>query len=486
MNKDVAISVKNVTMSFNLNKEKVDNLKEYAIKLLTHKLEYKKFLALNNVSFEVKKGERLAILGFNGAGKSTLLKTIVGVYKPTKGTVERCGVIAPLLELGAGFDPNYSGKENIYLYGSILGYSKEYIDSKYKEIVKFSELGHFINVPLKNYSSGMKARLGFSIATAVEPDVLILDEVLSVGDAKFREKSLRKVKSMFDNGVTVLFVSHNITQVKQICDKAILLNHGEIIANGDVEEVCALYSKMTKIDRDNQTVVNKQVTEFNISQRKKQLEEEAKAGISVDISEFLKLSSFSARPAAKPASAKPSNANAPVAAAKPAPAKQSNVNAPVAAVKPAEKPKAVDIPAQRSAEPVAKPAKPAAPARQVSEAAQTAAPKRAASEHVHIDIPRRESSFEGSRSASTFVDVYSSSQTAAKNASAPEYEEDTPKQSRASLQFANMQNRTLNQSVKPAQRNYGNNGRTAYRNNTGTHSGIAKDELDEIIKSFSR
>lgn len=192
MDKDVAISVKNVSMSFNLNKEKVDNLKEYAIKLLTRKLEYKKFDALKNISFEVKKGEHLAILGFNGAGKSTLLKTIVGVYKPTKGKVEKCGVVAPLLELGAGFDPNYSGKENIFLYGAILGYSREYIEKKYKEIVDFSELGNFINVPLKNYSSGMKARLGFSIATAVEPDVLILDEVLSVGDAKFREKALKK------------------------------------------------------------------------------------------------------------------------------------------------------------------------------------------------------------------------------------------------------------------------------------------------------
>lgn len=246
MDKDVAISVKNVSMSFNLNKEKVDNLKEYAIKLLTRKLEYKKFDALKNISFEVKKGEHLAILGFNGAGKSTLLKTIVGVYKPTKGKVEKCGVVAPLLELGAGFDPNYSGKENIFLYGAILGYSREYIEKKYKEIVDFSELGNFINVPLKNYSSGMKARLGFSIATAVEPDVLILDEVLSVGDAKFREKSLKKVQSMFDKGVTVIFVSHSIAQVRAICDKAILLNHGEIIAQGDVKDVSALYEKDRK------------------------------------------------------------------------------------------------------------------------------------------------------------------------------------------------------------------------------------------------
>lgn len=246
MDKDVAISLKNVSMTFNLNKEKVDNLKEYVIKFITRKLEFKKFYALQNIDIEVKKGDHLAILGLNGAGKSTLLKTIVGVYKPTEGTVEKCGVIAPLLELGAGFDPNYSGKENIYLYGAILGYDRNYIDKKYKEIVEFSELGHFIDVPIKNYSSGMKARLGFSIATAVAPDVLILDEVLSVGDAKFRKKSLAKVKSMFENGVTVLFVSHNIEQVKSICNKAVLLEKGRIIASGSIDEVIPVYEEKTK------------------------------------------------------------------------------------------------------------------------------------------------------------------------------------------------------------------------------------------------
>lgn len=246
MDKDTAICLKDVNMTFNLNKEKVDNLKEYVIKFITRKLEYKKFYALNDINFEVKKGEHLAILGLNGAGKSTLLKTIVGVYKPTQGTVEKCGVIAPLLELGAGFDGNYTGKENIYLYGAILGYDRSYIDSKYQEIVDFSELGHFIDVPVKNYSSGMKARLGFSIATAVEPDVLILDEVLSVGDAGFKKKSLAKVKSMFESGVTVLFVSHSIEQVKAICDKAILLEKGRIIAQGTVDEVIPIYEEKTK------------------------------------------------------------------------------------------------------------------------------------------------------------------------------------------------------------------------------------------------
>lgn len=262
MRDDVAISVQNVTMSFQLNKEKVDNLKEFVIKLITHKLEYKKFHALSDISFDVKKGEHLAILGFNGAGKSTLLKTIVGVYKPTTGKIEKCGVIAPLLELGAGFDPNYSGKENIFLYGAILGYSREYIESKYDEIVEFSELGNFINVPLKNYSSGMRARLGFSIATAVEPDVLILDEVLSVGDAKFRTKSLKKVQSMFEKGVTVLFVSHSIDQVKAICDTAILLDHGKIIAQGDVDTVADIYDEMTRGVRDSKANAMKEEKEI--------------------------------------------------------------------------------------------------------------------------------------------------------------------------------------------------------------------------------
>ena len=246
MDKDVAISVKNVTMSFVLSKEKVDNLKEYFIRLVTGKLEYKNFKALDNITFDVKKGEHLAIMGLNGAGKSTLLKTIVGVYKPTEGSVEKTGVIAPLLELGAGFDGNYTGKENIFLYGAILGYTREYIQSKYKEIVEFSELGDFINIPVKNYSSGMRARLGFSIATAVEPDVLILDEVLSVGDAGFKKKSLAKIKSLFEKGVTVLFVSHSVDQVRAICDKAILLEHGKIIAQGDVEDVIEVYEGKTK------------------------------------------------------------------------------------------------------------------------------------------------------------------------------------------------------------------------------------------------
>ena len=241
-----AIAVENMSMMFNLNKEKIDNLKEYFIKLVTHKLHFTEFWALRDISFTVEKGDRVGILGFNGAGKSTLLKVIAGVLKPTEGSVKVNGIIAPMLELGAGFDMNYSGKENIFLYGATMGYSRKFIESKYNEIVEFSELGDFIEVPVKNYSSGMRARLGFAIATAVEPEILILDEVLSVGDAKFRKKSEAKIRSMFDKGITVLFVSHSVDQVLNICNKAIILDHGKIIASGDAEEICAKYNDMVK------------------------------------------------------------------------------------------------------------------------------------------------------------------------------------------------------------------------------------------------
>ena len=244
---DVALRVNDVSICFNLSKEKVDNFKELFIKKLKgEKLRFNEFWALKDVSFELKKGERLGILGLNGAGKSTLLKVIAGVYKPTKGSVQRYGHMAPMIELGAGFDPNYTGRENIFLYGSVLGFSKEFLMSKYDEILEFSELGEFIDVPIKNYSSGMKARLGFSIATVVEPEILILDEVLSVGDAKFRKKCEKKMKKMFDHGVTVLFVSHSLAQVKRLYNKAIILEHGQLIAKGDIDDVVEIYEK--KID----------------------------------------------------------------------------------------------------------------------------------------------------------------------------------------------------------------------------------------------
>ena len=239
-----AIEVDNVSMKFNLSREKVDSLKDYIFKTIKREIQYNEFWALKNVSCSVEKGDRVGILGLNGAGKSTLLKVISGVFKPTEGHVDKHGKMVPLLELGAGFDPQYTGKENIYLYGAMLGYTKKFIDSKYDEIVEFSELQKFMDVPVKNYSSGMKSRLGFSIATVVEPKILILDEVLSVGDAKFRKKSEKKIMSMFDSGVTVLFVSHSLEQVQRLCNKAMILEKGKLIAYGDIDPISEQYSKM--------------------------------------------------------------------------------------------------------------------------------------------------------------------------------------------------------------------------------------------------
>lgn len=243
MGKEV-LRVDNVSMRFNLSKEKIDSIKEYVIKMIKGQIKYQEFWALKNISFSLEQGDRIGILGLNGAGKSTLLKIIAGVYKPSIGTVEREGVLAPLLELGAGFDSQYTGAENIYLYGAVLGYSKQFIDEKFNEIVEFSELAEFIDVPLKNYSSGMKARLGFSIVSLVSPDILILDEVLAVGDARFRKKSEAKVMSMFDAGTTVLFVSHSLEQVKRLCNKAMILERGELKAIGSIDEIAEIYEKM--------------------------------------------------------------------------------------------------------------------------------------------------------------------------------------------------------------------------------------------------
>lgn len=238
------IKLEHVGMRFNLSKEKVDSIKEYFIKLVKKELKFNEFWALKDVTFSVEKGDRVGILGLNGAGKSTLMKVVAGVFRPTEGTVEKKGVIAPMIELGAGFDMQYTGAENIFLYGAVLGHSRKFMESKFDEIVKFSELKDFIDVPLKNYSSGMKARLGFSIATVVQPDILILDEVLSVGDAKFKKKSEKKLMDMMDTGVTVLFVSHNLEQVKRICNKAMILEHGKLVDYGDIENIAAKYKEM--------------------------------------------------------------------------------------------------------------------------------------------------------------------------------------------------------------------------------------------------
>lgn len=241
-----AVEARHVGMRFNLNEEGVEDFKTYVIKMMKRQLHYEEFWALTDVSFQIKKGERVGILGLNGAGKSTLLKIIAGVLKPTEGSVDVKGKIVPLLELGAGFDRRYTGGENIFLNGAMLGYSREFLQKKYNEIVEFSELGKFINVPIMNYSSGMRARLGFSIATVVEPDILILDEVLSVGDARFRMKSERKIKEMFDKDVTVLFVSHSLDQVKRLCDTAMLLENGRLVMKDEVGIVAKAYNDRIK------------------------------------------------------------------------------------------------------------------------------------------------------------------------------------------------------------------------------------------------
>ena len=243
---DEVIKLDHVGMRFNLSKEKVDSVKEYFIKFMKKELAFNEFWALRDISFTVEKGDRVGVLGLNGAGKSTLMKVIAGVFRPTEGTVYKTGVLAPMIELGAGFDMQYTGAENIFLYGAVLGHSRKYMESKFDEIVKFSELKEFIDVPLKNYSSGMKARLGFSIATMVSPDILILDEVLSVGDAKFKKKSEKKVVDMMDTGVSVLFVSHNLDQVKRICNKALILDHGRMLDYGDIDDIAPKYKAMTE------------------------------------------------------------------------------------------------------------------------------------------------------------------------------------------------------------------------------------------------
>ena len=275
-----ALELNHISMRFNLGKEKTDTLKDYVIKFFRREIKHSEFWALKDVTFSVERGDRVGILGLNGAGKSTLLKVIAGVFKPTEGTVKKSGKVAPLIELGAGFEKEYTGSENIFLNGALLGYSRDFIEDKYDEIVEFSELGEFINVPVKNYSSGMRARLGFSIATMVSPEILILDEVLSVGDAKFRKKSEKKILDMFQDGVTVLFVSHSLEQVKRLCNKAMILDHGKLIAYGDIEEVAAQYEKILSSCEDMSLLpaaVRKQIKKKKKLAAKKKREREKKA-----------------------------------------------------------------------------------------------------------------------------------------------------------------------------------------------------------------
>lgn len=240
------IKVDNVSMRFNLGIEKNFSLKLFFINLFKPRKKKSKktdFWALKDVSFKVKRGEVVGFIGSNGAGKSTMLKVIAGVMKPTKGKVEVHGNICPMIELGAGFDMDLTARENIFLNGAVLGYSKKFIEEKFDEIVEFSELKDFLDVPVRNFSSGMTARLAFSIATVVDPEILIVDEILSVGDMAFQAKSEAKMRSMIGGGTTVLYVSHSINSIKSICDKAVWLDHGKVIKMGPAEEICDEYSK---------------------------------------------------------------------------------------------------------------------------------------------------------------------------------------------------------------------------------------------------
>ena len=245
MSRDVAIEVNDVGMEFNLSEEKTDNLKEFIIKFVKREVRFQSFWALKNVSLKIYKGEKVGFVGLNGAGKSTLLKIISGVLKPTEGSIKIYGEMAPLLALGAGFDMNYTGRENVCLNGATLGHSRAEMEKKFDEIVDFAEIEEFIDVPVKNYSSGMKSRLAFSIATSINPDILILDEVLSVGDMSFQRKCRERMNTMMSES-SMLFVSHSVGQVRKLCDKAIWLHKGSVIASGEVNEICDQYETYVK------------------------------------------------------------------------------------------------------------------------------------------------------------------------------------------------------------------------------------------------
>ena len=240
------IEVKNVSMRFNLAKEKQESLKEYFMALLKGRLQFDEFYALKDVSLTVNPGDFYGLVGLNGSGKSTLLKVIAGVYKPSAGSCTVNGTIAPLIELGAGFDMDLTARENIYLNGAVLGLTPQYLDEKFNEIVDFSELWDFLDVPLKNYSSGMVARIGFAIATVTKPDILIADEILSVGDFLFQQKCEERMRQLMSGGTTVILVSHSIDQVERMCNKVAWIHKGEKIMDGPAAEVCAAYRQAQK------------------------------------------------------------------------------------------------------------------------------------------------------------------------------------------------------------------------------------------------
>lgn len=239
------INIDKVSMKFNLGIEKDNSIKQVFVNLFTgNKKKKEEFWALKDISFHINKGEVVGLIGSNGAGKSTLLKVVSGVMKPTEGKITTNGVISPMIELGAGFDANLTARENIYLNGAILGYSKKFLDEKFESIVDFSELREFLDVPVKNFSSGMTAKLAFSVATIVNPEILIVDEILSVGDIKFQEKSKNKMLEMIKGGTTVLYVSHSLQSIKELCTKVVWIEHGQIVKIGNPKEICDEYYNM--------------------------------------------------------------------------------------------------------------------------------------------------------------------------------------------------------------------------------------------------
>lgn len=246
MSDTIRIDVNDVTIRFNKGNLKVDNLKEYVIRILKKELMFQEFFAVKDVSFQVKEGEAWGIMGVNGSGKSTILKAISGIVKPYKGTIAVNGSVAPLIELGAGFDPELSARENIYLNGCILGHTRKFMEEHFDEIVDFAEVRDFLDVPIKNYSSGMKARLGFAVATVVKPQILIVDEVLAVGDFKFRQKCDARMREMLEGGTTLLLVSHNIEDIERLCDHAIWLHKSECKMIGSAKDVCQAYKEFSK------------------------------------------------------------------------------------------------------------------------------------------------------------------------------------------------------------------------------------------------
>ncbi|MFR4880724.1 MAG: ABC transporter ATP-binding protein [Coprococcus sp.] len=243
MNEEYVVDVENLTIRFNLASEKVDNLKEYVIKMIKHELMFQEFLALKHVNLKVKSGEAWGLIGTNGSGKSTLLKACCGILKPYTGTVTTRGKIAPLIELGAGFDMNMTARENVFLNGTVLGHSRKFMEEHFNEIIDFAELQDFLDVPIKNFSSGMQARLGFAIATMVRPDILVVDEILSVGDYQFQQKCYKRMEEMLSNGTTLLYVSHDVKSVRKLCDHAIWLDKGDVRMSGLVKEVTDEYIK---------------------------------------------------------------------------------------------------------------------------------------------------------------------------------------------------------------------------------------------------